>query len=264
MTIKNLIDDLERNITVSENTVDTVKAGDAEREVKKVAVAMFASIDTIRAAAAWGADFLIVHEPTYYNHRDDPFDDPVADRKKQLLEETGLTVYRYHDHPHAKETDMIAEGFFAALGLRGKAEKTPYFGSYRFTCETPVTALSLAEQAEKALGIAHIRICGTRDAACTKLVSCLGTPGGVFDLLRSPDTEIVITGEACEWMLGEYARDAAALGNSKTLLILGHFGSELAGMKLLAQRLERDYPTLAVRYFDNGEVYTYTDTKKQI
>ena len=65
MTIKNLIDDLERNITVSENTVDTVKAGDAEREVKKVAVAMFASIDTIRAAAAWGADFLIVHEPTY-------------------------------------------------------------------------------------------------------------------------------------------------------------------------------------------------------
>lgn len=262
MTIEQLIRDLERNIPVSVGTVDTIKAGDAGRETKKVAVSMFASIDTIRAAAAWGADFMIVHEPTYYNHPDDPFDDPVADEKKRLLEEAGLTVYRYHDHPHAKDPDMIAEGFFTELGMDIELERTPYFASYRYTLRTPLTAVELAKLIEEKIGIAHIRICGTRDARCTKIASCLGTPGGVFDLLRSPETEIVMVGEACEWMLGEYARDSAALGNNKTLLILGHFGSELAGMKLLARRMEKDYPALDVRYFDNGEVYTYTDTDR--
>ena len=47
-----------------EETVDTCKAGDPERELKKVAVCCIATPDVIRQAAAWGADLLITHEPT--------------------------------------------------------------------------------------------------------------------------------------------------------------------------------------------------------
>ena len=49
-------------------TCDTIKAGDPNTEVTKVAVSMFATVDIVRQAQDWGAQLLIVHEPTYYNH----------------------------------------------------------------------------------------------------------------------------------------------------------------------------------------------------
>ena len=65
-----------------------------------------------------------------------------------------------------------------------------------------------------------------------------------------------------EWSLGEYARDAAQLGYKKALLILGHEGSERAGMVYTADILREMYPDLEVQYFECGEVYTYTDSER--
>ena len=84
----------------------------------------------------------------------------------------------------------------------------------------------------------------------------------MFDLLQRDDVEIVLTGEACEWMLGEYARDAHALGFNKTLIVMGHIGSERDGMRLLAEKLKKAYPVFETKYIECGEVYTYTDTKE--
>ena len=52
------------------NTCDTLKAGNPDNEVTKVAVSMFATIGVVKAAKEWGAQLLVVHEPTYYNHMD--------------------------------------------------------------------------------------------------------------------------------------------------------------------------------------------------
>ena len=73
-------------------TCDTLKCGDPEKEIRKVAVAMAASVDLIREAHRWGADLLIVHEPTFYNHFDEHLeDDPVTTAKEALLKESGIT-----------------------------------------------------------------------------------------------------------------------------------------------------------------------------
>ena len=66
---------------------------------------------------------------------------------------------------------------------------------------------------------------------------------------------MVLTGETCEWQLGEYARDAAALGMNKSLIVMGHIGSERAGMYHLAKTMEKDYPDLEIKYFECDEVY---------
>ena len=77
------------------DTVDTCKAGDPERALRRVATCFIATPEVIRAAGDWGADLLITHEPTYYEHRDHlgaiP-DDPVMQAKKRLLEGTGMTT----------------------------------------------------------------------------------------------------------------------------------------------------------------------------
>ena len=46
-------------------TCDTLKAGSADKEVKKLAVNMNPTVDVIKQAHAWGADMLITHEPHY-------------------------------------------------------------------------------------------------------------------------------------------------------------------------------------------------------
>lgn len=258
-----LIKALSEGGHAEEITCDTIKAGSPDKELHKVAVTMFATVDTVRRAKEWGADMLIVHEPTYYDHMEVVKEEtPVIKAKRELIEGSGITVYRYHDRMHHREIDQIPEGEIHYLGIKGKTEKTPYSASYLFTSDEPITAMELAERMERDLNIAHVRIAGARDLKSTKIALCFGTPGGVFDLLKSEQVEIVLTGEACEWMLGEYARDAAALGFNKTLIVMGHIGSERDGMRLLAEKLKKAYPVLEIQYIECGEVYTYTDTKK--
>ena len=240
-------------------TCDVLKAGDPNKELKKVAVTMFATVDTVKKAKEWGADMLIVHEPTYYDHYEEIEELPVVVQKRKLIEESGITIYRYHDYMHHRPIDQIPEGEVYYLGLKGKVEDTPYSASYKMTLEEPITALELANKMENELGIKRVRIAGTRDKKATNLALCFGTPGGVFELLCDENIDIVLTGEACEWKLAEYARDADALGMNKTLIVMGHIGSERDGMRLLAKRLSEKYSEFETRYIECGEVYTYTD-----
>ncbi len=242
-------------------TCDVLKAGDEEKEIKKVAFTMMATVEIIRQALAWGADVLITHEPTFYNHYDNETKGTVAIEKRKLIEKSGLILYRYHDCMHGRETDQITDGVLKELGISGKLSHTPYFASYVFIPDTPISALEFAKRGEKLLGVPHIRIAGDRNHPAQKIAACFGTPGGVFDLLRDDSIEMVVTGEACEWTLAEYARDAAALGHKKALVVMGHIGSEKGGMRYLANRVARENPDLEIRYFECGEVYTYTDSE---
>ena len=241
------------------NTCDTCKAGDPNVEVSKVAVTMFPTPQTVKDAKAWGAQLLIVHEPAYYNHMDEYSQDKLEVEKRELIEKSGLTVIRFHDHPHYTTPDMIAAGELRELALEGKVAYTDTFDLVRIQLDAPMTPVALAKRIEDRLGIRHVRICGARDAECTKVSAMFGAPAGVLEELQNDACEILLVGETCEWAIGEYARDAAQLGYKKALLILGHVGSERAGMVYTADVLKQMHPELEVRYFENGEVYTYTD-----
>ncbi len=255
--IMNLLFSLAAPIDLSK-TCDTCKCGDPQKEVSKIAVTMFATPDTVREAARWGADLLIVHEPTYYNHYDIHSNEKLECEKRALLESTGMTVYRYHDHAHSTIPDVIGFGEFLEMGLRGKVEIAPT-GAARMLLDEPITPLELLHVLEDRCGIKHPRLCGTRDKKCSVISGMFGTPANVFEELKSDECEILLTGEACEWMLGEYARDAHQLGHKKALIIMGHIGSERAGMKYTVDILQKKLPDIESKYFECGEVYTYTD-----
>ena len=235
-------------------TCDTVKVGDPEKTIKKVGVTMFATVEVLKKAKEWGADMLIVHEPTYYDHMDVIKEDPVIMAKKELVDNCGMLIYRYHDHMHYREADLISYGQAKYLGLSGKISSTRFFGSSMMESDTPVSARELVMKMKNELGIPHVRVAGELDKKCTKIALCFGTPGGVSELLRE-EAEIVLTGEASEWKLSEYARDAALLGVNKALIVIGHIGSEAGGMIVLAQDLAEKYPDLDVKYFESGAVY---------
>ena len=255
MIAKELINALNEGSPTPEKTCDTIKYGDEQKELKRVAICMIGTADVIRAAHEWGADMLIVHEPIYYDHMDKASDDPVTRAKQTLVSESDMVIYRYHDHMHGKEIDEIPEGEFHYLGLAGTLEKSPYNASSVFTLNEPVTTREIMQRIESFLGVKHARVAGEIDKEVTKIAACFGTPSGVFNLLKSEDIQLVITGEACEWQLGEYARDAATLGFNKSLIVMGHIASERDGMRFLTERLKKKYTEIEFVYFECGEVY---------
>lgn len=238
------------------DTVDTLKAGDAEREVRKVATCFIATPEVIKAAHAWGADLLITHEPTYYDHRDhlgNIPDNPVMQAKKRLLEATGMTVYRFHDHSHGRTPDGIIEGQLTALPWDCEHD-----GHFAVTLKAAKTAREIAADLEQYWGIAHVRMTGDLDTPMTGVSMMIGAYGDEnhMKMLQKPECEVIIVGETSEWRIGEYVRDAAQLGFHKAMLTCGHVGSERDGMKHLCTLIGRDHPELQCRYFECGEVYT--------
>ena len=254
-----LINEINEGGFAPEITCDTIKSGNPEKELSRVGVCMFATVEVVKRAKEMGLDMLIVHEPTYYDHMDVKENNAVTKAKEKLINESGIVIYRYHDHMHHRKKDQITEGEIHYLGLDGTLEMTQYSASYVLKLNEPITALELAQRMEKELNIKHVRIAGARDRRATRIAACFGTPGGVYELLTGDDVEIVLTGEACEWKLSEYARDANALGMNKSLIVMGHIPSERDGMRLLAERLKKKHPELDIQYIESGEVYTYTD-----
>ena len=239
---------------------DTIKVGSPETEVSKVAVTMFPTVDLVRRAKEWGAQMIIVHEPTYYKHMDEHSDDKVECEKRAFLESTGIVIYRFHDHPHVNKPDMIAVGGIRELGLACDVEYPEgRFGLARVKLHEAITPLALAKLVEEKFGLKHLRIAGNREKEITQISTLFGTPGGIIEELQEEESEVIMTGEIMEWALGEYVRDAAALGYRKTLFVMGHETSEWPGMLYTAELLQEACPELEVKYMDCGEVYTYVD-----
>lgn len=217
---------------------------------------MFATPNVIRQAIAAGINFLIVHEPVFYDNMDKSMPYAIGLEKKKLIEDAGITIYRYHDHAHNSDPDLIFEGQTEYMGLDGRREKGKYWAVNRFVLDNEMTALELADALEKNYGIKHIRIIGSIDKKGRNISCCFGTPGHVIDELS--ETDFVLTGEVCEWREGEAARDMAEMGYYKAVLVMGHIGSEREGMKLLAEKLCEKFADFETTYIECGEVYSYT------
>ncbi len=257
MKISEIVEFLESLVAspVKSDTCDKIIVGNGENEVSGIGVSMFATPNVIRKAASNGINFLIVHEPLCYDNMDKTVPYAIGLEKRKLIEEAGITVYRYHDHAHNTDPDLIFEGQTEFMGLKGRRERGKYWAVNRFILDNEMTAVQLAEALENNCGIKHIRIIGTTDKKGNNISCCFGTPGHVIDELY--ETDFVLTGEICEWREGEAARDMAEMGYNKAILVMGHIGSEREGMKLLAKKLDDKFTDFDTAYIECGEVYSY-------
>lgn len=241
-----------------DETCDTYKSGNSENEISKVALSMFATPEIIRKCRDNGVNFLIVHEPTFYNHFDKEIANQIGYEKKKLIDDVGLTIVRFHDYAHNADPDLISQGMLKYMKLPGRVNLDKKItGTDEVILDTPMTSVELAKTIEDNLNIKHIKIAGNTDKKGTRIACCFGTPGGVADKLNSYD--FVLAGEICEWCAGEIVRDYSQLGYTKAILVMGHIGSERAGMMYIADILKEKHPEINIEYYECGELYSYTD-----
>ena len=260
MTIQQVIDLILKSIPGAPfpKTVDTIKAGDASQIVSGIVTTMFATVEVIEKAAALNANFIIAHEPTFYNHLDETnwlVDDDTYKYKTDLLKKYNITVWRFHDAIHAHRPDGVIQGVLNALGWEKYADpKKQYLINI-----PPAPLQNIIELAKKKLGIAHLRFIGDKKQICSKIVFAPGSAGGrmQINVTGKEKPDLLIVGELDEWETSEYIRDLRASGAKTALLVLGHIVSEEPGMEWLVNWLQPQIPEIKITHIPSNDAFSW-------
>ena len=214
-------------------TVDQFRAGIPGTAVRGIATTGMATFDVLRRAIKAGKNFVITHEPTFYNHQDDTStlqQDPTYLAKQRFVGEHQIVVWRFHDHAHALRPDPLVAGSARALGWTQYASAA----NPRLYVVPATTLGALATDVSRRLKGRAIRVVGDPAMPVSRIL--LGPGYGVPALTL--DVDLAVGGEAAEsGGNAEYALDAAAIGQPKGMIILGHMLSEDFGMKEVADWL---------------------------
>jgi putative NIF3 family GTP cyclohydrolase 1 type 2 len=258
LTVGEVVTRIEKQIDapLDPNTVDTFKAGDPKTPVTGIATTFLDTYDVLREAVAMGANLIITHEPTFYNHLDQTAQfkgDPVFEQKMAYIREHHLVIWRFHDQWHWRRPDGIIEGFTEAVGWQ--KYRRPY-DQIVFTLP-PTTVEQLAEDLQEKLHSRSLRIVGDPGLRVTDVAYLPGASGEEKQVkaLQRDDVQVLVAGEAREWETVEYVRDAAAEGKSKALILLGHEVSEEPGMEYCARWLRSLFPNVPVTFIPAGEPF---------
>jgi putative NIF3 family GTP cyclohydrolase 1 type 2 len=220
------------------STVDTLKAGNRDIVVTGIVTTMFPTVDVIRKTIELGANFIICHEPTFYNHVDDVTwlqNDEVYQFKADLLKKHNITIWRNHDYIHSIRPDGVTTGVVAKLGWKEYQQ-----GPNTFLFQG-ITLGALIDQLKQKLETPQVRLIGDLNQSIKNVLLMLGAAGGraQIEAIEKYKPDVLVCGEISEWETAEYVRDARAEGRSIALVVTGHIPSEEAGSAFMAEWLEQ-------------------------
>lgn len=239
-------------------TVDTIKAGDASQELTGIVVTFLTTGTVIEQAIQAGANLIITHEPTFYNHPDQTdwlTEHPVYAAKRKLLEENRIVVWRFHDYLHSIPPDNTLMGLIEALGWEANtSDESPFVSTIQ-----PTTLDALVKHIQDRLGLGTIRVVGDLSMQCERVALLPGFPPAEWQMstMGVSGADVLIAGEIHEWETSEYVRDASHFGYPKGLIVIGHAASEEPGMKRVIPWIEERIPNIPIRFVSSGSPFQY-------
>jgi putative NIF3 family GTP cyclohydrolase 1 type 2 len=260
LTVQHVIDIILKEIPGApfDKTVDTLKSGNPGLAVKGIVTTMFATVEVIKKAIELNANFIIAHEPTFYNHLDETSwleDDKVYSLKRGLLEKNNIAVWRFHDYLHTHRPDGVLMGVLTDLDWK------KYYDEDNPVMLTlpPTSVRTIMDHVKGKLGIRHLRFVGDPEQVCRRVLLMPGAAGGRSQIqrLKKEEPDLLICGEVAEWETSEYIRDAQAMGLKRSLIVLGHAQSEEPGMEWMVQWLQPKVKGINVTHVPSNNPFTW-------
>jgi putative NIF3 family GTP cyclohydrolase 1 type 2 len=257
-------------IDVQEPSVDKIIIGDPSTRVNKIGTAWMPYWETCKQAVSDGVNVLIVHEPTFYAHRDLEADEwlniasPTDGQQKYLklrkekarwIKENGLVIIRCHDVWDKFPDIGIPYAFGQALGFPNDAilRREMYYNVYK---SDPVPALEMARHIAEKLNVAGqpgVAFYGDEKYMVRSVgvgTGCICNPMNYMQL--EPDLFIAIDDTVRTWIQTTYAEDTG-----KPLVVVNHGTSEEFGMKLLNEHLTGAFEDFEVIHYKQGCTYKW-------
>lgn len=272
--------DAHTNQPIDDRTTrDQVLYGPTDRECTGIATTCFASVEVIQKAHAAGANLIISHEALFWNHGDhtdwlEAEKNHTFLRKKKLLDDYGITVWRNHDYIHSglpgnngSWYDGIFKGFLHETGL--EEYYVPNIGDavrYSIPVQLSLPGMTVREIADKIIkgaGLNGIRLIGDPDTvihtACIPMHMIGYADNGIISMINKKKTDLLITMEMIDYTVNEYMRDGMYLGDPKAILAVGHFNTEEPGMKYMLEWLPEAIGTddIPMTFIKSGDASTY-------
>ena len=252
-------------------TRDTVKCGDTQTECKGIVVTVCATVDVLKKARELGANLIISHESIFFGDEFTPEDfewSEVYKEKKTLVDESGIVVWRDHDHMHGTgkpwapfraRPDYIFYGIMKELGwdeyVRCEETLKPTFYEIPET-----TAGELAQRLLRAFGLTGMRTVGDMNAKIRKVYIAEHVLGRDMEekFRLAEEADAIIPLEINDWTVSAFVRDAAQLGHGKVIFEMGHFNVEELGMKYMLEWLPEAVGTdIPIHFVPAGDNYGY-------
>ena len=241
------------------NTVDTLKAGNRDIPVTGIVTTMFSTIEIIRKAIDLGANFIIAHEPTFYNHTDDTSwlqNDNVYQYKANLLKQHNIAIWRNHDYIHNLVPDGVTIGVLEQLQWKKYADHDVH---NIITLPASTALKDLIGHLKEKLSIEKVRYIGDPAQSCSHLLLMPGAAGGrrQIESIGKVKPDVLICGEISEWETAEYVRDARAKGDQISLVLLGHIASEEPGSEFMLNWLKEKVPSVKSTHIPSGNSLSF-------
>ena len=257
-------------IDVEEPSVDKIIIGDPETRVNKIGTAWMPYWNTCKQAVSEGVNVLIVHEPTFYAHRDLEAKEwiniaspgkgqqkylALREEKASWILDKGLVIIRCHDVWDKFPEIGIPYAFGQALGYSNDdiIRRETFYNVYQ---TQPVPAIEMARSIAAKLKMAGqpgVAFYGDENYTVRSVgvgTGCICNPMEFMQL--EPDLYIAIDDTVRTWIQTTYSEDTG-----KPLVVVNHGTSEEFGMKLLSQHLAEAFRDHEVIHYKQGCTYRW-------
>ncbi len=239
----------------TEKTVDTFKSGGPDKPVSGIAVGWMSYTRALEKALELGCNMFVTHEPTYYNHRDndqDIFRFEAVARKREFIEKSGLTILRCHDMWDQFPEEGIPMAWGKALDLGEPVDGEGYFYVYDGGGRKAADITRHIAGRVASLGQPGVQFIGDQDRAVRRIVLGCGAITPMFRFIEELDADMAI----CSDDGFTYWRDGAfAIDTGFPVAVVNHPVTEEYGMKLLASRLKKAFPSVPVHHIPQNCMY---------
>jgi putative NIF3 family GTP cyclohydrolase 1 type 2 len=262
LTVKQVIDIILKEIQGAPfaKTVDELRSGSMDQEVKGIVTTMFPTLEVIEKTAKAGANFIIAHETPFYNNQDETDwleQDDAYHYKLELLNKHKIAIWRFHDYWHAHKPDGIIMGNLKKLGWDKYYDPTT--NPRLLTLPKPMSIKSIVAITKEKLGISTVRLLGNQNQECTTIYMAFGYMDSKMQIaaIQKYKPDLILSGETREWETVERVRDGLAMGQKTSLLILSHAVSEEAGMEYAAEWLKPMVPGIKITHIASQNPFTF-------
>lgn len=197
------------------------------RDVKRLVTGVTASLDLIEAAAAQGADAILVHHGWFWKGEEARITGIRYQRISRLIE-SGMHLIGYHlpldDHPEIGNNALLGK----ALGLSGDMR----FGDYGWSapCDCAITVPDLADRLETLLNRKPL-VLGPQQGEIRRIGWCTGAAQDLIEEAAAIGCDCFISGEVSERTFHQ----AKELGI--TYFACGHHATERFGVRALGEQI---------------------------
>ncbi len=270
MTARELNAYLRSLVEVNEPSVDKIIVGDPETVISKIGTAWMPYWQTLKEARALGINTMVVHEPTFYTHRDleetewdylaapspakEIYMEQVA-AKKRWIEENGMVIIRCHDVLDKIGGYGIPFAFGRALGFHDSdiVRSKPYYNVYKTKTQP---AIDIARQIASKLsnvGQPGVAFYGDENFPVKSVglgTGCICNPMEFMDL--EMDMAIAIDDSVNTWTQTTFAEDTG-----RPLIVVNHGTTEEFGMQELSVQLNATLTSFEIIHFKQGCSYRW-------